>query len=572
MYSIGDKYAPDALLAVGRQGNKRAFQLWSDANKLAELLRQGPEQGEVLVACEDRYFFTVAVLAAWRQGRVVALPPNTNPEAIETIKRQVAVAHVLTDKELSELEQQGSHDPGNDVPEELINIRPDQRLATLYTSGSTGEPQPCRKSAEQLLGEARMHAQHFSVHRDSCVIATVPARHIYGFLFSVLMPLLSGARLVRETPSYPETIEELAVRLGADILISVPAHLQGLSALSTRKPRFSEIFSSGAPLPPTTARMLCDLYGVQVTEIFGSSETGGIGYRFAPAEELWRPLPGVSVSSDSDGKLLLCSPYAAAPPDAPYPCADRAEILSDGRFRHLGREDGIVKVAGKRVSLAEIELRLLELEGVKDAATLSVPVNGLRGFEVWAAVVAPGWTVRELRTALRRWFEPVAQPRRIRLVDSLPREKTGKLRREALAALWKKPLQPKVGLANVPGTDFDVKERAPRREGDEQTYAFEIYVPEKLRFFDGHFNGNPILPGIVQINDLVIGRVEATWPEIGGLRSIVKAKFKRPIRPKETVDLTIRRRAGAPEIRFQITVGDSVCSNGTLLFADEKSL
>lgn len=568
MYSIGDKYAPDAILAVGREGNKRAVQLWSDVNKLTGLLSPGPEQGEVLVACEDRYFFTVAVLAAWRQGRVVALPPNTNPETIETIKRQVTGTHVLTDKELSEVEQQDSHCPDNSCPESLSRIRPDQQLAILYTSGSTGEPQPCRKSAEQLLGEAQMHARHFSVNGDSCVIATIPARHIYGFLFSVLMPLLSGARLVRETPLYPETLADLAMRLSADILISVPAHLYGLSALSARGLCFSKIFSSGAPLPTTTARLLHDQYGVQVTEIFGSSETGGIGYRSSPAEEIWRPLPGVSVSSDSDGKLLLCSPYAAAPPEAPYRCADRAEVLPDGRFRHLGREDGIVKVAGKRVSLAEIELRLLELEGVKDAATLSVPVDGLRGFEVWAAVVAPGWTVRELRKALRRWFEPVAQPRRILLVDSLPRGNTGKLRREALAALWKKPLKPKVVSANVPS--FDVKECAPRREGDEQTYAFEIYVPEKLRFFDGHFNGNPILPGIVQINDLVIGRVEMTWPEIGSLRAIVKAKFRRPIRPKETVDLTIRRRAGASEIRFQIAVGDSVCSSGTLLFYSEK--
>jgi hypothetical protein len=71
----------------------------------------------------------------------------------------------------------------------------------------------------------------------------------------------------------------------------------------------------------------------------------------------------------------------------------------------------------------------------------------------------------------------------------------------------------------------------------------------------------------VQINDLVLERAEALWPDMGGLRAISKAKFKRPIRPKETLHLTISRKPQTPEIRYRIEVNEALCSSGILLLS-----
>ncbi len=88
------------------------------------------------------------------------------------------------------------------------------------------------------------------------------------------------------------------------------------------------------------------------------------------------------------------------------------------------------------MALAEVERRLLAIEGVKDAAVMAADVGGARGHEVWAAVVSPSLDKKSIREALRRWLAPVAMPRRIALVEALPREANGKLPKHALEALF----------------------------------------------------------------------------------------------------------------------------------------
>jgi acyl-coenzyme A synthetase/AMP-(fatty) acid ligase len=111
-------------------------------------------------------------------------------------------------------------------------------------------------------------------------------------------------------------------------------------------------------------------------------------------------------------------------------------MLAGGRFRHLGRADAILKVGGTRVSLAEIEARLRALDGVTDAAVVALPQDGPREHEICAAVVAPRLSAPDVRTALLRWFDPIALPRRITLVDELPREQSGKLQRARLLGIF----------------------------------------------------------------------------------------------------------------------------------------
>jgi acyl-coenzyme A synthetase/AMP-(fatty) acid ligase len=108
------------------------------------------------------------------------------------------------------------------------------------------------------------------------------------------------------------------------------------------------------------------------------------------------------------------------------------------RFHLRGRAADMVKVAGKRTSLADITRHLLAIPGVRDAAVL-IPESDARPV---AFVVAPGLSTQQILTALAGRIEPVFVPRPLLLVDSLPRNALGKLPREALLSLWSERREP----------------------------------------------------------------------------------------------------------------------------------
>src|SRR5690606_35610846 len=107
----------------------------------------------------------------------------------------------------------------------------DRRIVVVYTSGTTGTPMPCPKTAGQLVGEAATLAATFGIGPGDRLLATVPPHHIYGLLFGLLLPLVSGASIARETALHAEPLADLVARDGVRVLISVPAHLRALRVL-----------------------------------------------------------------------------------------------------------------------------------------------------------------------------------------------------------------------------------------------------------------------------------------------------------------------------------------------------
>lgn len=565
-------HPPGASVAVGGAGARTAGALLRDARAIAARLPEGP--GEVLVVCGDRYRVAAAALGAWLRGQTVALPPSAQPEAVRSLAARPGVAALLHDAAVADahdvrawLVEEGAEDlTDGSWPAPLDPAAP---AATVYTSGTTGAHQACPKTFGQLLGEARALAETFALGPGDVVLPTVPPHHIYGLLFGVLAPLQAGAAFARETPLHAETVAATARRLGATALVSTPAHLRGLTPLSRGDlPPLRRVFSSGAPLPRATARALLAGPGLAVTEVYGSSETGGIGWRVdaGPGEDgaedrspetAWTPLPGVHVAAGAEGRLLLRSPFA--PPDAtPYVGEDRIEALPDGRFLLRGRIDGVLKVAGKRVALAEVEARLLALPSLADAAVLAQG-SAARGQEIAAVVVPrardpePAEVVAEVRRELLRWFDPVVVPRRIKVVAALPREANGKLQRGRLLGL--------LGLA-ARRREFEVRALERREEAGAVTHTLAVGVPADLAFFEGHFEGRPILPAVAQVAALVGPQVAALHPELGRLRGAERLKFARPVGPGDA--LTLRLEVQGARVRFTLTRAGEVVSGGTL--------
>jgi acyl-coenzyme A synthetase/AMP-(fatty) acid ligase len=114
--------------------------------------------------------------------------------------------------------------------------------------------------------------------------------------------------------------------------------------------------------------------------------------------------------------------------------ADVIELRGPGRFELHGRTADLVNVAGKRTSLAHLNYHLNSVEGVRDGAFV-VPEEGGEGVtRLTAYVVAPGLSGGAVMSALRRRIDAAFLPRPLHFVDALPRNATGKLPREALAA------------------------------------------------------------------------------------------------------------------------------------------
>jgi acyl-coenzyme A synthetase/AMP-(fatty) acid ligase len=550
---------PDSPFALGDEPRSWADYL-SDAAILAAAI-PGGAGAEVMVACADRYLCAVALLAVWQTERVAALPPNSRPETIDRLCAERGISLILHDGG-----GQGEH--GLDVRSRLNTpgaagrpavasdlapaFPPDRALVCVYTSGSTGAHVACPKNAAQLLGEAALLVELWDLGPGRRVLASVPPHHLYGLLFGVLVPFMGGGSFVRATPLHAETIAAQARAWQVDVLCSVPAHLHAVATLPAGTlPAVVRIFSSGAPLDSRTASAVSTLAGIPVTEVLGSSETGGIAWRESGRDASWQAFPGVRVAQDHDGAMLVQSPFvqpADAAADGWYHGADRIRVRDDARFELLGRADGVVKIGGSRVAVAEIERLLRETSGVADAAVVSVDAPPPRRHELWAAVVAPSLSVAALRDALLRRVEPIAMPRRFRIVAALPREDNGKLARARLLSLFDDP--------------------GARAEADQRTIAFT--VPPDWHFFRGHFQDFPILAGVVQLNEIVMREVRACWPEHRHLRRVTGLKFRRPIGPGDALELELVR-TPPDKVTFQLRRGDAVASSGTFEFVATES-
>lgn len=566
---------PQQIVAVGALGERTVGDLLRDVSQLRRtVIAARPDVGEqgsspsarITVVCQDRYFFTVALLAAWELGAIAVLPPNLQRESLQA-DRTSGVGCVFHDG----LPGARGFDVRNSLPSQAgddsaISFRGhahDRVLVAFQTSGTTGAAQPITKTAHQLFGEAKLIGETFAISSSDRVLATVPPNHIYGLLFSVLMPLLSGGSFVRSSPLYPETIAELLRSLGSNVLVSVPAHLCAFALLSPEgltKP--DRVFCSGAPLPTETAIELESKFGFGVTEVFGSTETGGIGWRLSPANDVFQPFDGVTMSADSAGNGLLVSPFTDSSSPTPLVCADRVESLVGGGFRHLGRSDDIVKVAGTRVSLDDVVQRLRALEGVQDAAAIAVEAPTIRGVQVEAFVVAAGRDAGSIRTELKPFFDPVVLPR-IRVVQQLPHTPYGKMPRSALMALLERIEQGERGNGDIEV----IETRDDRTDAGLEFREVDLSVPADCPYFEGHFPESAILPGVVQLHTIALRHTRAAWPDLSEVSRVSRLRFKIPIRREYLLTLGLRRKPESRAVTFQIRWNEKVCSSGFLEFS-----
>jgi len=267
----------------------------------------------------------------------------------------------------------------------------------------------------------------------SPVLATVPAQHMYGFVYSVIMPAQWGYGVCAERPFYPDDIRRaLVARPNPTVLVTTPVHIRACVLDGVQLPPLDFLLSSTAPLDAALAAEAETRFGAPVQEFYGSTETGAIASRRQAEGHAWHTFDDIRVFPDEDGFRV-----EAAYLPAPQVLGDSVEIEDARTFTLRGRNTEIIKIAGKRVALGDLNSQLLAIDGVRDGTFFLPESAGGREPRLTAFVVAPGKTRDELLNALRTRIDPVFLPRPLRLVEALPRNTTGKLPRSSLLALYR---------------------------------------------------------------------------------------------------------------------------------------
>jgi len=404
---------------------------------LAALTARLPDRSHVLNHCEDRYQFLVGLAAALTRGQVSLFPSNRAPEVLAQLTRDYPGVYCLTDQrppEEAAVMEICIYDTSGTFAEVQDPAYPaEQLVAIAFTSGSTGVPKPYPKYWGGIVHEVRIAGERLGLdaRRGGQILATVPAQHMYGFVYSVILPAQWGYAIGAERPFYPEDIRRALVALpGPAILVTTPVHIRACVLDGVQLPPLDFILTSTAPLDATLAAQAEALYGTHVQEFYGSTETGAIAARRQAETAVWRTFADIRVVPVDDG-FRVEAPYLPEP----MVLADHADVLNEREFVLHGRNADIIKIAGKRTTLGDLNHQLLAIEGVVDG-TFFLP-DGEKGRELRLAafVVAPGCRREEILNSLRSRIDPVFLPRPLRLVEALPRNATGKLPRANLLQL-----------------------------------------------------------------------------------------------------------------------------------------
>ena len=443
-----DSRPDDMIVCYSGRWSDHKFLYWKDyvedVAKVKAFVEKSAKSRWILHS-DDFWYFTVAFAALCQCHKTICLTANIAPGYLDELFDQDTT--MLSDVETGRGTLIGKLLEGP-VPADLSWNAIDARntVLYLYTSGSTGKPKAVRHTLYEMELDYNfvMSMWGTELHKR-ILVSSVNPHHIFGFLFAALRPVTICVPFRRERIAQPD---ELKSQTGSPVtFISTPAFLKrcvedpDLAGGAGLKDPL--VIVSGGALQPMEAEAAEKVVGSWPIELYGSTETSGIAWRQTNKSLEWSPFFDVDFRKGEDGCLILNSPFIEDKRD--FVTSDLVEIRPDGRFLLLGRKDSVVKIEEKRISLAEVEGRIMELGIAKDCTVVAlsdrrqylaaVVVLNEKGHAL-LDLMGPAERLKYLRTALARWFEPVVIPRKWRFVAQIPQDSMGKKKRVEILELF----------------------------------------------------------------------------------------------------------------------------------------
>ncbi len=348
--------------------------------------------------------------------------------------------------------------------------RPDDLAALLYTSGTTGRPKGAMLTHDNLLSNTRCLVRLWQMTSRDALIHALPIYHTHGLFVAVNTALMAGARVDFMAGFDLDLI--IGALPGSTMMMGVPTfyvRLLGDPRLNRSLASGMRLFISGsAPLRVETHAAFADRTGHQILERYGMTETGMItsnpvdGPRLAGTVGM--PLDGVdlrivtadgqAVSAGETGLIEVrgpnvCRGYWRNPEktaeairdDGYFATGDLGRLDEHGYLEIVGRQKDLIITGGLNVYPKEVEDVLNAMQGVAESAVFGIP-DPEYGERVAAAVVrAPGLTldVRVLGDKIADRLARYKCPRKIKVIEDMPRNSMGKVERNVLRQRYSDP-------------------------------------------------------------------------------------------------------------------------------------
>ncbi|HEV3377709.1 MAG TPA: AMP-binding protein [Thermoleophilaceae bacterium] len=316
--------------------------------------------------------------------------------------------------------------PGRDA-DALLRFEHDPHAVhtVIYTSGTTGEPKPVELTFANHAASAAASADALGVDPDDRWLCPLPLHHIGGLAVLIRSAINHTTAVLHErfdAERVKRTLEAGEVTLAS----LVPTMLVRLREAGLRSaPGLRTIALGGGPIPAGLLDWAADT-GIPVTPVYGMTETCSQIAAGSPA----RPLRGAELRIGPGGEILVRGPMVApgeTAPDGWLHTGDLGRLDAQRRLYVEGRLKELIVTGGENVAPLEVEQVLLAHPAVGDAAVTGRP-DPEWGEAITALVVPRERTDPEqLRDWCRERLEPHKVPKRIDLVDSLPRSPGGKL-------------------------------------------------------------------------------------------------------------------------------------------------
>jgi len=435
-------------------GQEQSFEQWSlKVRTLAYQIAKSKDDTWLLFE-PDSYLFSIYFFALAMAGKSIVLPQNGQPEQL-TNCMQSADIYIGRESSSEYKSFNFSNHIDNSIIDNDILINEDTPIV-FFTSGSSGLPKAINKTFGQLIVEVTELENCFGNELgDSSVMSTVSHQHIYGLLFKLLWPIWAGRDVFLKPFEYPEHLvhEILNKKHNKVCLIGSPAYFHRLvkdNVLIECEQHLNVIFSSGGPLDVDSALTLQKTLNCSVIEVFGSTETGGIGWRQRDLidNEPWNAFNRIVIKADDvTQRLSLKSPYING--NDWFEADDRVLLKEDNKFQLLGRIDRVVKIEEKRCSLDEIESMLAKHEYVNEVSVIFLKYDVSTQRDCLGAVISLSPCGEEilkqesklkvnrlLKQHLKSLFETLVIPRKFRYIEQLPYNAQGKLDKKLLEQLF----------------------------------------------------------------------------------------------------------------------------------------
>ena len=417
-------------------------------------------------------------------------------------------------------------------------MREKPEYISFSSGGTTAASRSIKRSLSRIILECQDFYNALKLPKHLEFISTTTLNHRYGFTTQFILPALFGYCINTERINYPEDL-----KVERAVLVTTPSFLDMMCKYDYKPEVCPEvIISAGAKLEDKTFRYARSI-SKRVIDMYGSSETGIIGWR-ENENDAHKLMRGVQILECGGDYTKIATEYSDNEFDI---IGDRIEQVRRN-IRFLARNGRVLKVQEKRIDSACMEEEIKKLKYVDDcvcfenngkvAAITSLNPEGMK-FIIKEDKLT---LIKKLKSALSRKFEII--PQRWKFIDEIPRTLNGKIDRARIERIFNINLSYPLIIS---------------REISKDRALFNLYFMSGSNFFKGHFDGMPVLPGVVEMfyADYFTQEAFGICCRTGQLRRI---KFSNIIQPDMVVQLELIKTESG--VSFKYFSDDKIYSSG----------